>query len=245
MAYKKFLCIFVIFILFFSILGGQSITTVSVVTEEWEECTNADGTGLYFDILHAVFDPEKLKISFQIMPYTRAVDTVVSGKADIVVGAYADEIEGVIYPEWYFDSDNVSALYMKSKFPVFKGEEELDGRRVAWIRGYGYEEYFDRDMTVVELDKRETALSMLLKDRIDIFLDALMDIEASLETIPADRNKLAVLPIMYMELYMCFADTPKGKQLAAIWDKNFAELVSNGSLLKLYEKWDIADKYRF
>lgn len=224
---------------------GQNITSISIVTEEWEDCTNADGSGLYFDIIRAVFEPEKIKVSFQLMPYARAVETVQGKKADAVVGTYADEVDGAVYPKWHFSADDVSALTLKGGPVKIADEKSLAGKRVAWLRGYDYGDYIDQKMTVTVLDKRDNAINMLLRKRIDVFLDNPWDTAATIEEMKLDMDKFDLKVIKYLDLYTAFAGTDKGRALARIWDRNFKKLLDSGKLKSLFEKYDMMDVYHF
>ncbi len=243
---KPIVPIFLVLVLAAMPMFAQDISKISVVTEEWEDATNADGSGLYFEILRAVYEASGSSLDIQIMPYSRAVDTVVRRQADLVIGTYIDEVEGVVYPKWHFDSDIVSALYLKQRFPAFKGESDLAGKRVAWMRGYGYNDYIEVPMTMTEVDKRETALALLGRSRADFFLDAAADIDTMLADLPpAEAAKYAVQPIKYLRLFMSFADTPKGRKLAATWDRSFDALLKKGTIKALFEEWEFMDSYRF
>ncbi len=225
--------------------GSAQGKVVQVVTEAWDDCTNKDGTGLYFDILRAVYEPKGYKLKFTITPYTTSVKKVQDKTADIVVGPYAGEVEGVIYPKWHFSADDVTALILKDQEAGWKGEKGLAGKKVAWIRGYEFDQYLDVKMASTLVDKRENAVNLLMKKRIDVFLDNQYDIAATLEEMKLDPEKFSTRLVKYLDLYMCFARNAKGKELAAIWDSSFEKLVRQGRIKSLFEKWDMMGIYNF
>jgi polar amino acid transport system substrate-binding protein len=224
---------------------SQKITSINLVTEEWEDCTNADGSGLYFDIFRAVFEPEGIKVAYQFMPYARSVETVQAKKADAVVGTYKDEVEGAVYPKWHFSADDVSALTLKGGPVKIANEKSLQGKRVAWLRGYDYDDYIDQKMTVTVLDKRENAVNMLLRKRIDVFLDNPWDTTATIEEMKLDMKQFDLKVIKYLDLFLAFSGTEKGRALAKIWDKNIKKLIDSGKLKALFEEYDMASVYHF
>ena len=126
---KRTAVLILLFLILGSLLFAQTGKTIKIVTEEWEKCTNADGSGLYFDIIRAVFEPEGVKVSLQLMPYARAVETFQAKKADAVVGTYADEVDDAVYPKWHFAADDVSTLILKGGTIKIVGEESLKGKR--------------------------------------------------------------------------------------------------------------------
>jgi polar amino acid transport system substrate-binding protein len=200
---------------------------------------------LYFDIIRAVFEPEGVKVSRQLMPYARAVETVQTKKADAVVGTYADEVDGAVYPKWHFSADDVSALTLKGGAVKITGEKSLQGKRVAWLRGYDYDDYIEQKMTVTVLDKRDNAINMLLRKRIDVFLDNPADTTATIEEMKLDMAKFDLKVIKYLDLYLAFAGTDKGRALAKIWDKNFKKLLDSGKLKVMFKKYDMMSVYHF
>jgi polar amino acid transport system substrate-binding protein len=200
---------------------------------------------LYFDILRAVYEPAGYKVQTAIMPYATAVKKVQDKTADIVVGPYADEVEGVIYPKWHFSADDVTALILKDQEAAWKGEKGLTGKKVAWIRGYDFDQYLDAKMVSTLVDKRENAINLLTKKRIDVFLDNQYDIAATLEEMKLDPAQFSTKLVKYLDLFMCFPKSAKGKELAAIWDPAFEKLVRKGTIKSLFEKWDMMGIYNF
>jgi len=89
--------------------AADKITFIRLVSEEWEGATNKDGTGFYWDIARAVYEPLDIKVQYQVAPYARGVSDVETGKADAWVGSYENEAEFAVYPVHALDADNVAA----------------------------------------------------------------------------------------------------------------------------------------
>lgn len=83
---------------------------IHLVSEEWLDYTNADGTGVAWDVLRKVFEPAGVKVVTQSAPYSRAVGLVKRGEADAWVGSYKEENDDNLYPRWHFDMDHIYAL---------------------------------------------------------------------------------------------------------------------------------------
>lgn len=88
---------------------------IHLVSEEWLDYTNADGTGVAWDVLRKVFEPAGVKVVPQSAPYSRAVGLVKRGEADAWVGSYKQENADNLYPRWHFDMDHIYALGLASK----------------------------------------------------------------------------------------------------------------------------------
>lgn len=206
---------------------------IIVASEEWEECTNADGTGLYWEILELVYPNYEVK--HKLVPYSRSVNLVKNKEADLFVASYYEETDGVLYPEkdMYFDADVVVAVYKKGS--SLDGANSLDGKDVGWIRGYAYNDYFDVQMNEQLVNKRKQAINMLKNDRIDYFLDAKVEVENM------DKSLLEGLeykPVKNLYLYYAFADNEKGKELLNIFETNMEKAVKSGKIKQLFEKWE-------
>lgn len=243
---KRLFIILVLFSLSLVSLFSQEIKSIEVYTDKWEKCTNEDGTGLYFDILRTVFEPEGIKIVYKIVPYSKAVDSVTKGKADVALAVYEGEIENAIFPKWHFSADDIVACYIKGKLKEWEGERTLEGKKVSWMREYAYNEYLDVKMKISEIvDKRENGINLLLKDRLDFFLDNEMDLKATISDMKLDMNKFEIKLVKYLNLYIAFVNNERGKKLAEVWDKKFPEYLRTGKIKVLFKKWDGLMWYNF
>ena len=219
----------------------SEIGTITVATESWEEATNEDGSGVYFDIIRAVYKPLGINIKTVIVPYERSIQIVKNGKADFWVASYRDEEDFPIYPEHSFDRDLVTAFFKKSQFAEWQGVDSLKDKTVAWIRGYDYDEYItDIPMKKVELDARDGILKMLQNNRVHVYLDAEEEIDTALEEQNFDATDYKKQTLLELKLYMAFANNDRGKALAKIWDQRMVELHENGELKQIYDKSDYA-----
>lgn len=86
-----------------------------LASEVWLDYTNADGTGLAWELLRKVFEPVGVKVKTASVPYSRAIGLVKRGEADAWVGSYHEESADNIYPRWHFDQDHIYALGLASR----------------------------------------------------------------------------------------------------------------------------------
>lgn len=232
----------VLFVFLCAVLYSED-KTIKIVTEEWEDCTNADGTGIYFDIVRAIFEKNGYTLDIGIMKYIQAKKRVQSGESDMVLGVYEGEETGVIFPKYHFSSDDVTVLYLKGG--SYKNEKSLEKKNVGWIRGYSYEKYIKTNMNMQKLDERESGVNMLVKKRLDYFIDNLFDIEGTIEGLGLDSKIFETKLIKFLNLYPCFANNEKGATLSKIWDKEMDKLVKNGKIKELHEEYDMIYNYNF
>ena len=207
---------------------------IHLVSEEWLDYTNADGTGVAWDVLRKVFEPAGVKVVTQTMPYSRAIGLVKRGEADAWVGSYKEETDDNLYPRWHFDMDHIYALGLASK-PV-PSHDTVGSYRLAWVRGYDYASYLPNVHTFREIQRREGILPMLEHDRVDFYIDAQTEVDyvlgQSSQPERFRRTHVAELP-----LYLAFARNEQAKALLDLFDRRMAELVRSGELKAIFEHW--------
>ena len=216
-------------------------TTITFASEEWQYATNKDGTGLYWDIFRAVFEPEGYTIETKLCTYDASVRMVEMQKVDAMVGAYENEFEKGIFPQMHFAVDEVQAMYRKGGISAWQGGNSIQNKTVAWIKGYSYDDYLDPDL-VKTLDikrvlERKTIFHLLDAGKVNVVLDATSNITDFFKAHSEyDEKNYERKTFLELKLFTVFAQTDKGKALAAIFDRRFKELVQNGQIKTLYDQ---------
>lgn len=225
----------IVLCVFTAVVQAQEVPgKVMLASEEWNDYTNKDGTGLAWDVLRQVFEPAGINLQTRSVPYTRSVGLAQRGEVDGWVGSYRDEAEGVLYPHWNFDSDHIYALGLASTpTPTIA---TLGHYRLAWVRGYKYEEYLPNVRRFNQVERRDGILAMLLHGRADFYIDALAEAKYVLSQAD-DPSKFTLTPIAELPLYIGFADNEQGRGLMAVFDQRMAALVKSGELKPIFERW--------
>ncbi|MDR9878252.1 transporter substrate-binding domain-containing protein [Pseudomonas allii] len=220
---------------FTAVVQAQDVPgKVMLASEEWNDYTNKDGTGLAWDVLRQVFEPAGIKLHTRSVPYTRSVGLAQRGEVDGWVGSYRDEAEGVLYPHWNFDSDHIFALGLATTpAPTVA---TLGNYRLAWVRGYKYEEYLPNVRRFNQVERRDGILPMLQHGRADFYIDALTEAKYVLNQAD-DPSKFTLTPIAELPLYIGFVDNERGRGLMAVFDQRMAALVKSGELKPIFERW--------
>lgn len=207
---------------------------VLLASEAWDDYTNADGSGLGWDVLREVFEPAGVKLQTRTVPYTRSVGLAQRGEVDGWVGSYRDEVKGVLYPQWSFDSDPIYALGLAtSPIPTVA---TLGDYRLAWVRGYRYEAYLPNVRRFDQIQRRDGILPMLQHGRADFYIDALTETQYVLSQ-AADPSLFRLTHIIDLPLYVGFADNERGRGLRALFDQRMAALVKSGELKAVFQRW--------
>ena len=208
---------------------------VRVASEVWEEHTQADGSGLAWDILRAVYEPAGLQLQTLSMPYTRAIGLTQRGEVDAWVGAYANEVRHrIVYPRWHYDVEPIVALGLASS-PV-PTLENLGTFRLSWLRGYEFQRYLPNLRQYREVIRTGGILGMLAAGRADFYIDALDEVEGVLRN-AQEPSTYRISPLSKLPLYLGFADNARGRSLAELYDQRMDLLVANGSLRPIFARW--------
>ena len=223
-------------------LEAEKTETIHIATPVWEGQTNEDGTGLFFDIIRAVYEPAGIKMKFQIMPWKRAVQTLLSGRADAVLDMYLEDLEtDMIAPKYPLLKEFTVAIFKKERIKDWKGAESLSGLDLIWIRGYNY--HNSRHLKGIkfnwsEIDDYDTAWRMLAKNRADAYLEAYTDAENYIKENKTDMNLYQMETIGGDKGYMVCKKSPKSEELVKIFDRRIVELLASGELEKIFAKWN-------
>jgi len=154
------------------------IKTIHIVTPPWPDQTNKDGTGLFFDIVRKVYEPVGIKMKYEIVPWKRAEKMIGSNKADAMVDVL--RINAVITPKHPMNVIPEYVVFKKERGKKWEGIKSLELGRTAWFRGYDLHKtphLKGIKLKWIEIDQYATAWKMLEKERIDFYIDVLMDIE--------------------------------------------------------------------
>jgi polar amino acid transport system substrate-binding protein len=219
-------------------LAGNNPTEIVMASEEWTNATNKDGTGLYWDIFRAIYEPVGIKTKFIIQSYNGSVKLVKKNRVDAAVGIYPDLIQGALFSKFPFIKDYVLVLFKKNELNQWNGQESLQNKRVAWITGYSYDEFLEVPIIKREFSSRDNILRQLDSDQVDFFLDTRNDMESVLNKGIVEVSCYTVETVLELDRYIVFADNPKGKQLKKIFDYRFPLLVQSGEIERLFAKWN-------
>ena len=213
------------------------ITSALFVTDEWHDLTRKDGTGLYFDLVKAVFERQGVKVEYRIYPYARAVQRVKDKQADGWVASFMQEKPFPLYPKYHFDKNEQTIIYKKSGQSGSVSTASLRNKRVAWLRDFGLDRFISEPMKITELDSIESAFQMLERDRIDYFVGAKSDIEDYIKSSKQDMTQFGLAYALHLGLYMAFADTPKGAKLREMWDAEMEKFHKTDAFKAIYTKY--------
>ncbi len=208
-----------------------------IATPAWPERTQADGSGAYFDIMRAVFEPASCTLEIQIVPWKRALLMVESGEADLMLGWFynPESPEATRFVKWPFDVEETVVVFKKSLVANWSGPETMENQKVLWPRGYNYQKFFNFKMDWSETNQIESGLSMLALDRTRFFMLGKNGLASAKP--PPDSEIYAVKLVLTNGLLPYFSRTPHGKRLSEIYEQRMPALLESGELQKIYARY--------
>ena len=239
--YRNWILCFVCVVSVLAMVPGSGRTepaSVSIHSAEWDNYTNADGTGFAWDLFRVVFGSAGVRITTKTMPYNRAVDNVLQGRADAWVGAYAGEVADAVYPRWHYDADRMVAVFPAADAAQWKGVESLRERDVVWLLGYKMGDYLDVPVKGHETESQANALRMVGSSHVDVYLGTAYELAHMNDEsrLAYRRMDLTHEPLRWLKLYLAFAPNERGRRFANLWDRNFATLLRNDRVAAIYER---------
>ncbi len=220
---------------------------IHLVCEEIEVYSYADGTGLYWEIVKAVFEPEGYNVKIDIHPWVRCVKLVQFKDVDGIVGDYFyDDSPDYEYSKYPIAVEEPKVvIYKTSQMGSWTGIDTLEGKTIGWIRSYEFRSYFDFEIKVYELNNLDSGLKMLSRNRIDYLMGYSSTITHQASESGINLNDYTIKPIFKGNLlYIGFTKNSKASRVISIFDRRIIEMIDNGELKKIYDRWpDIKDYY--
>ncbi len=217
--------------------GSERPKDIVLASDAWHDLTRKDGTGLYFELIRAVYSRAGVTMTTQIMPYARTVAMVRDKRVDAWVASFMNEKDFPLYPKWHFDRNAQMVVYPVSSATPYKDQSSLANRKVAWLRDFGLDRYIKVPMQATEVDSIASAFGMLDRNRIDYFVGAKSDLADHIRDAKVDMSAYRMEFVMNLGLYLAFANTPKGAALRTIWDTEMEVLHRDPAFRAIYKKY--------
>jgi len=233
----------------FTHIFAKDIKSIHVTSKEWNGYTNKDGTGVYWEVIKAIYEPMGIEVRTWVMPWKRAELTTLTKNADALLGAYYIKDKEFLYPKWHFSVEEPIVAIFKNDITrdwENEGIKVLSDKTVAWIRGYGFEKTLFKNIQVKvkELSKLSSGLGMLGFNRIDAVLDYESNIRPWAKKNNVDLNKDYSMKIAKEgnKLFVALANMERSKKLIKIFDERMNILTKSREIEKIYLKWGHSKK---
>ena len=205
--------------------------------------------GEFIDVAKLLAKSANLNVTFVQCPFARCLALVKSGSADMVFGLLKlpEREQDLLFIEPpYFEQTSPLKFYTLNKHNYVINEfSDLKGLTVGTLRGSAYFEQFDTDIDIkkIELTSREQMVNMLLKDRIDTFLEREESVLPLVST--QDYQQFSIAKYAYnktVKSYIAISKNSPIKQYAATFSATLAKAIDEGVIAKIIAKRDSYEK---
>lgn len=232
-----------LFLLFFvgkSYAAEQPVRPgLKLVTPSWKSFTNQDGTGLYFEIIRAVYAPLGIKVEYEFVPWKRALKMVEAEVADAVMGV-SQVASKRLQPKKPLVTLETATVFKRRR--KWKGRESFRGKRVVTIRGYNFRYYpWFQSLNIDwhEVNTVAHAWKDLRLNKIDYYVDVLIDLEQFVQEHRMDLQEWRIEVLYEEPLFINFSNTENSKKLIKIYDQRITQLARSGKLKAIFKRWGV------
>lgn len=220
----------------------NQIKSINIVAPVWEDYTNADGTGLYWDVLQSIYANQDIKLKPSSVSWNRALKMVTKYQIyNAIVGEYLDSEEPLLFPKYPIDVEYLSVLSKNPSTP-FEGLDSLTGKRIGWLKDYDLINESEIDFTLREYRTVQQGLELLNAGKLDYIIEEWDEIASTLSS-----NNLSLANYQMKEMpegtdvYVAFADNSVSKVLIEIYNEEVEAMVKAGTMQAIYEKWELGE----
>jgi len=214
--------------------------TVDWVTDDWAKFTQKP-EDLYWTLFSAAFTEQDFKLEREVAPFKRSIRMVTESKADFSGGVLKSTLPTDRYIQAPFPviSKPLAVFYKKTTFQNIQPTvETLINYRGVSTHQIGVAAGLD---TLHEVNKKQQAFEMVIRNRADYFIDFEEQINFEIEnnTKSIDNFKLNEYKITYLDdaaWYMISPNTERGRKIMDAYIEGTYELFKKGNYKKIYEQ---------
>lgn len=200
--------------------------------------------GEHVDIVNLLANTIKFQPAFIECPPVRCLAMIKQGKADMMIGlskSLAREKDMIfLKPAYHIQKQPLHFYTSKDKDIRINSYNDLENLVIGTLRGAMYFSYFDNDNTLqkIEVTSRKQLVSMLLKGRIDTFLER-EETVVPLLTASQYQHKINVEKYQYnkpINSYIVISKQSKVKNYAEQLSQALAEAMADGTMSEIRKK---------
>ena len=221
-------------------LGFAQPQTLQVRAEQWLGLTHPDGGGYLFEVISAVYEPLGYQLNFEFCPWRRCMLDVINGEADIIVSIFDNEVgvgDKLIIPRYPINLEKIGAVFKRSKFPDWQGEQTLANKLVAQNRGYDLHLELGVPVQLQEVSQSSQSWHMLQAERVDFVLGGLTLLERWLNALSSGREDYQIELLYERAGYLGYTNNPRGRYLITLFEQHLPKLYQTGQITELQQRW--------
>ena len=217
----------------------EHIKSMSVVAPKWENYSNSDGTGLYWEIMKAVYEPVGVQVKTKNIPWKRAMKMVTKYRTyNAIVGEYRETEEDLIFPTYPIDVEYMSVVSLQ-KTGIFEGYNSLSGKTVGWIKGYEVIPSSSRDFKLKEFRDIQAGLKLLEQGKIDFLIDESDEVKKALSESALKAQTFSENLPNGTDIFVAYSVDNLSRELIEIYNERIYDLMQDGTMEAIYKKWNV------
>ena len=231
----------------------SSVSDVVIITaDNWcpYTCLNTNKhKGLIVEVVKAAFNEVELTTKYEYRAtWSRAVQNVKFGLADVLLAADEENTEDVILaPNFYFFDETIFAV-LKNKNISLNDAKELLNYKIGILEGYGYdndgiwEEYIENHPNSVKISTSQGEphlLNLLVRERIEIAILNWDVAKYALNNNSDLSNVEIIRKNALAKLTIGFTRSKQGEHYRTLFSQGFKKLVKANKLKAIYKKYGV------
>jgi polar amino acid transport system substrate-binding protein len=204
--------------------------------DSWPPYSDAQGQGISTNLIKAAFAKVGLTPTFQVLPYSRVLHDLQSGKID---GGYNVTLQATTKDKYIFGEvplANVKAywFFIPGKHPNIKSIADVPEEfRVGVIRNYEYGDVYEQHrprFAEVQVSQQSQIIRMLKQERIDAAVMFEREAEFALKEMKLDATIFDKRFLNHQgDVYVAFSHkSPRARWLAQQLDKGLLMIKETG-----------------
>jgi len=202
---------------------------IRFVSGNWEDYTNADGSGIYWGIIDKLFDSD-FEMTKSSSIWVRAIRAFETNKADVLVGAYRqDKIENALFSSFHIDYEYPLYVFARNDAVLTRFKAEDKSLTVCLDSGSSLLKYanFLQKENVIETTLTQCDL-LIDKGKVDIVIE--FDYNVNKHTLALPKIEL----IEASPIFLVFHNTAQGHFLKSYFDEHIEKLARDNVLKNVF-----------
>lgn len=114
---------------------------IVLLADPWcpHTCDPSQGKlGILIDMAKLILERSGYEVEYKILNWSRSIDEVRKGRADVLAGAFVSDAEDFVFPSRHQFSTQNCFYSLESKKFAYKDSDSLKAKRVGIVQGYSY-----------------------------------------------------------------------------------------------------------
>lgn len=220
---------------------ADEATPLRIRADSWMPFNGDPGAkqpGYVVEFLREIFEPQGIKVDYQIMPWADAVKAAEAGEIDGIIGANQKEAANLVTGTVSIAEPQFALFSRKDNPWKYETLRSLQGIRLGAIEGYSYWNSLDgyikkSGAPALKLYSGENPLAEAMADLADGRIDAMAEsVLVFVWMTKSTGRKFSDFRIAYSEtaepLYVAFGKNERGRKNARIFDIGLRKLKESG-----------------